>query len=409
MNIYMRITCVAALGAAGIVGETATVAATWAQPGNVDQDMGGSAPGGPAGTRIEAPGSVDGQAARLVAFGHRELTSTTRQRLQRPLVGRAVPGPENALAFRQGSDADKGSGESQPFSTKPLPAKAVTVQANGLRFRVLINGPEQGRAIMLLHGYPQDAHTWDYISEALVRYGYRTIAPDLRGTAPGTMPADGVAFIPPAVVDDVVGIADALGIARFDICGFGIGGAMAWITAATVPDRIRSVIALRFPHPAAFGRAILDDPEQSRLWREHRKAKNPEGKSSLAAQAEALLKNDATPLRSFLLKSGLPADAVDRQVARLSRPGALEGALAWGDAITPEYLATITSVTVPTLFVWSEGPGLASETAHLTKQYVDAPYQEVVLEDAGHFFIETSPQQLIPYILQHLASTDVRH
>jgi pimeloyl-ACP methyl ester carboxylesterase len=42
-------------------------------------------------------------------------------------------------------------------------------------------GPAPGAPLLLIHGFPDDARTWDTVASALADDGYRTIAPFLRG------------------------------------------------------------------------------------------------------------------------------------------------------------------------------------------------------------------------------------
>src|SRR5437016_5845086 len=47
-----------------------------------------------------------------------------------------------------------------------------------------VSGPTRGRPTLLLHGWPDDARTWDRILPALHGAGRRTIVPYLRGCGP---------------------------------------------------------------------------------------------------------------------------------------------------------------------------------------------------------------------------------
>src|SRR5690242_14616246 len=57
---------------------------------------------------------------------------------------------------------------------------------------------------VLLHGFPDTAHTWRHLGPVLADAGYRVVAPFLRGYAPSEVPADGRADIA-ALVSDVLG------------------------------------------------------------------------------------------------------------------------------------------------------------------------------------------------------------
>ena len=64
-----------------------------------------------------------------------------------------------------------------------------TVKANGLEFAYLEQGA--GPLVLLMHGFPDNAHTWSYQMPALAAAGYRAVAPFLRGYPPTQIPDGG--------------------------------------------------------------------------------------------------------------------------------------------------------------------------------------------------------------------------
>lgn len=56
------------------------------------------------------------------------------------------------------------------------------VRVNGLEFAYLESG--DGSLVLLLHGFPDTAHSWSHQMPALVAAGYRAVAPYLRGFPP---------------------------------------------------------------------------------------------------------------------------------------------------------------------------------------------------------------------------------
>jgi pimeloyl-ACP methyl ester carboxylesterase len=55
----------------------------------------------------------------------------------------------------------------------------LQVHANGLEFHCLTQG--SGPKVLLLHGFPDTAHTWRYQMDALAQAGFCAMAPYLRG------------------------------------------------------------------------------------------------------------------------------------------------------------------------------------------------------------------------------------
>ena len=102
--------------------------------------------------------------------------------------------------------------------------------APGLTFDVLVDGPEQGAPVLLLHGFAESFHHWDHQIAALARSGYRAYAPSQRGYSPSARPdpANTDNYVFDRLVDDPMQIAARLGLTRFHLVGHDWGGSIAW-------------------------------------------------------------------------------------------------------------------------------------------------------------------------------------
>jgi pimeloyl-ACP methyl ester carboxylesterase len=118
-------------------------------------------------------------------------------------------------------------------------------------FDARVAGPEDGELVLLLHGFPQTSYSWRSQLEALGAAGYRAVAPDQRGYSAGARPAEVERYAIPALVGDVIAIADELGGHRFHLVGHDWGAAVAWQVAGRHQDRLRSLTVLSVPHPSA--------------------------------------------------------------------------------------------------------------------------------------------------------------
>jgi pimeloyl-ACP methyl ester carboxylesterase len=82
-----------------------------------------------------------------------------------------------------------------------------TIDANGIRFAYLAEG--EGPLVVLLHGFPDTAHTWDDLRPRLAARGYRAVSPFMRGYHPTEVPprdADAE-----TLARDVLALIDAFG------------------------------------------------------------------------------------------------------------------------------------------------------------------------------------------------------
>ena len=104
----------------------------------------------------------------------------------------------------------------------------------------------QGFPVIVLHGFPDDAHAWDAVAPPLVKAGYRVLAPYLRGYGPTRFRDANAPRIAEqaAIGQDVIDFADALGLGRFALAGYDWGGRAACITAALHPNRVRAAVLI---------------------------------------------------------------------------------------------------------------------------------------------------------------------
>ncbi len=130
------------------------------------------------------------------------------------------------------------------------------VEANGLRFAYLEEG--SGPLVLLLHGFPDTAHTWDELRPRIAAKGYRAVSPFLRGYAPSGIPDRDPDQ--ETLARDPLALIEALGAGEAIIVGHDFGASAAYGAAALAPDRVKKVFALAIPHPAAL------KPTPRKIW-----------------------------------------------------------------------------------------------------------------------------------------------
>ena len=107
-------------------------------------------------------------------------------------------------------------------------------------------GPPDGQAVLLLHGWPYDIHSFGEVTPVLAAAGYRVIVPFVRGYGPtcflsGDTLRNGQQA---ALAVDVIALMDALGIEKAILAGFDWGGRSADVVAALWPDRCRALVSV---------------------------------------------------------------------------------------------------------------------------------------------------------------------
>jgi pimeloyl-ACP methyl ester carboxylesterase len=122
------------------------------------------------------------------------------------------------------------------------------ITARGLRFGYLEAGPADGPLVLLVHGFPDTAYSWDASLHVLGDAGYRAIAIFQRGYFPTEIPADG-AYDIDTLGADLLALIPALDAKRAVIVGHDWGAAAAYSAAAMEPERVAALITLAIPHP----------------------------------------------------------------------------------------------------------------------------------------------------------------
>jgi pimeloyl-ACP methyl ester carboxylesterase len=283
-----------------------------------------------------------------------------------------------------------------------MPEELLRIDVGDLTFDVRADGPDDGRPVLLLHGFPQTSASWAAVTPLLTQAGLRTYAPDQLGYSPGARPGEVGAYSAQNLAQVTCDLMTELGLPRADVVGHDWGANVAWTLAAWHPDRVRSLTAVSVPHPAAYTAAFRADPEQKErsayirlFWQE--------GKAE-----EVLLADNARRLRRMLSGSDgeteVPAEAIDEYVAVLSAPGALTAALNWYRAMSSGN--RVDRVAVPATYVWSDGDVAIGRTAaEACANYVTGDYRYVELPGVTHWIPEQAPEELASAILDRIASS----
>lgn len=111
------------------------------------------------------------------------------------------------------------------------------VEAGGLRLHYQERG--RGLPVVLLHGFPLSLEIWRDVASLLEDAG-RLVTPDLRGHGASEAPPGPYSM--DALAEDVMGLADALGLRRFVLGGHSMGGYVAFRVAARWRERLAGLV-----------------------------------------------------------------------------------------------------------------------------------------------------------------------
>lgn len=257
-----------------------------------------------------------------------------------------------------------------------------TVDVGDLSFEVTTGGPDKGPWVLLLHGFPVNGSCYDAVVPRLHEAGLRTIVPNQRGYSPGARPDKVEDYRIDHLVDDAIGILDALGVHYALLVGHDWGGLVAWHLAAKHPDRFTGFVAVSTGHPSAT-RDSLDTSDQ--------RERSSYIKDFIADGAEEkLLARNGVLLR----RAGVTAE----ELTPLKEPGAMTAALNWYRAnFTTDIAKTMSCrpVEIPTTMVWSDADSaLGREQAEQSGRYAYSDFRFCVLSGVDHWIPQHAPAEL---------------
>jgi pimeloyl-ACP methyl ester carboxylesterase len=148
-------------------------------------------------------------------------------------------------------------GFAEPAATSPVPSVPAStvntsfrslkqIDAGVLNIGYAEDGPANGSAVVLLHGWPYDIHSYVDVAPLLAAAGYRIIVPYLRGY--GTTRFLSSATMrnaqQSAVGLDIIALMNALKIQKAIIAGFDWGARTADVMAVLWPERCKAIVSV---------------------------------------------------------------------------------------------------------------------------------------------------------------------
>lgn len=121
------------------------------------------------------------------------------------------------------------------------------LQVNGIDLSLYSAGPEIGRAVWLLHGFPECWHSWRQQIAPLAAAGYRVLIPEMRGYGQSSAPRDPAAYDVMTICADIHAAMDQLGQQQVCLVGHDWGAPIAWHLALLEPDRVKAVVGMAVP------------------------------------------------------------------------------------------------------------------------------------------------------------------
>ncbi len=300
--------------------------------------------------------------------------------------------------------------------------KTLYVKTPVLRQAYEESGPKRGEPLLLVHGWPDSPRTWDRVLPQLHEAGFRTIVPYLRGYGHssfrdrllGRNPRR--TGQPVAFAQDMIELADRLGIDRFQFLGHDWGARTGYALAALFPKRVKSLVAVSVPFepgPASFP----EFPQARAFWYQWLLCTEPGGKQ---------FRKDPVAFGRAQWDAWSPAgwytEAEFAEAAKSWKGDDYEDVVMhgyrsrWGHAeLDPKYAGLQTRfmstrmLDVPTsLLHGGKDSCELLATTEGASRYFTAGYRRVVLDGVGHFPQRENPEGTASAILEHLRAQNWR-
>jgi pimeloyl-ACP methyl ester carboxylesterase len=325
-----------------------------------------------------------------------------------------------AAQFALSGPADAESGRTKPVDLPKLkPGRNTSfgalkqIDAGLLNVGYAEAGPANGPAVVLLHGWPYDVHSFVDVTPLLASAGYRVIVPYVRGYGTTRFLSDQTFRNgqPSAVALDTIALMDALKIEKATLAGFDWGARTADIIAALWPERCKALVSVSgyLIGSQESGRMPLPPKAELQWWYQFYFAteRGRAGYEKYRHDFAKLIWQIASPKWNF-------DDATfDRSAAAFDNPdhvaivvhnyrwrlGLAEGEAKYGDL--DKRLDTAPVVTVPTITMEGDANGAPHlEPSAYAKMFSGKYSHRTIKGGVGHNLPQEAPQAFAEAIVE---------
>lgn len=274
------------------------------------------------------------------------------------------------------------------------------------------HGRPDGWPVLLLHGFPYDAHAYAAVAPILASAGARVIVPWLRGYGPTRFLSPGTprSGEQAALGQDLLDLLDALQIRSALLAGYDWGGRAACIVSALWPERAQGLVSqngYNIQNIAQAGQPQAPENEL-RLWYQYY-FHSERGRSGLAENRRAFCR---LLWRLWSPKWQFDDATFDRTAASFDNPDFVEivihsyrhrfGLVTGDPSLAPveRQLAAQPPITVPAITLDGDADGVLAlgGTARHAPRFT-GPHEHRVLRDGGHNLPQEMPEAFAAAVL----------
>jgi pimeloyl-ACP methyl ester carboxylesterase len=341
---------------------------------------------------------------------------------RRQLVGTAAVTVASAqlgvIAFANAQSA-KATAASSPIKpgTRTSFGSLRQIDAGPLNVGYAEAGQGNGPAVVLLHGWPYDIHSFVDVAPLLASAGYRVVVPYLRGYGPTRFLSSATLRNgqQSALAQDIVALLDALKIQKAILAGFDWGARTADIIAALWPERCKALVSVSgyLIGSQKAGKVPLPPQAEYQWWYQYYFAteRGREGYDKYRREFSKLIWQLASPKWKFdeatFVRSAAALDNPDHVSIVIHnyrwRLGLAEGEAKYDELEAP--LAASPNITVPTITLEGDANGAPHPEPGAYAKKFSGKYEHRTIDGGvGHNLPQEAPQAFAQAILDVAAS-----
>jgi pimeloyl-ACP methyl ester carboxylesterase len=275
-----------------------------------------------------------------------------------------------------------------------------TIHANGLEFAYIEEG--NGPLVLLLHGFPDSARTWEGVLPEIASSGFHAVAVFTRGYFPSDMASDGD-YSMEVCAHDVLALIKAFGNDQAILVGHDWGASIAYAAAIRAPEMVSKLVTLSIPPARTIKpslRMFYHSPHFLLF--------------QFGFLSEWWVRRNNFHYIDYLYRYWSPSWKVPENQAcevktDFARPGRLRAALRYYHfLLTDKFNRQRTKlyeekISVPTLcLVGAEDLAIRSHVFDGFKDAFSGPVEFKLIENAGHFLHREQPELFSEILLYYI-------
>ncbi|HEX2969599.1 MAG TPA: alpha/beta hydrolase [Bacteroidales bacterium] len=283
-----------------------------------------------------------------------------------------------------------------------------STELNGISISYLEKG--EGKLLLFLHGFPDNAFTFQNQVDFFADRGYKVIAPFMRGYFPTTIPQD-EKYYSVSLGKDIIELIKFFGNEKAIIVGHDWGATAAYAASIMNNERIEKLVAVSVPR-GTFSKALITNScQQRKSWYIYF------FQTRLAEHAISY--NDFDFIKLIWHEWGakkweIPVSHLENVIKMFKKEGVSKAAINYYRCFfdtsklsvnESELLKKVSEekIKVPTLYLHGSEDGcIGSELCDGTESFFDCNYEKKIIEGAGHFIHLEEPQKFNDIILSFI-------